>query len=1673
MTTGALAKLMLTFSVLVLPVRAASTIYTYTGNAFNQFFGSSGDTTANFMTVSITLASPLPASFGGVVTPTAWSISDGTNTISSSSLGVIYTLFDFTTNSGGAIVSWQVSVDTNSVGLGSTNPAGIYDDGVENVTIYDGYANRTVNGVDASNGTVPGTWTVQSAQSQTILAGNTAGTSSVVLNYGGPWTAVSNNPFLHISAGSASGTGSAVVVFTYDAFTGTGTRTGTLTIANLTVIVTQAGTNYVPANPVTTLVSTGLYQPYGVAVDGSGNVYIADTVNNAIKEWSAATQQVTTLVSGLNFPRDVAVDNSGNVYIADFGNNAIKEWSAATQQVTTLVSAGLSGPCGVAVDGFGNVYIADANNQAIKEWVASTQQVTTLVQSELNYPQGVAVDAAGNVYIADTNNYAIKEWNQATQQVTTLVSTAPGLPKQVAVDGSGNLYTADQVNQTIDEWSAATQQLTTLVSSGLYNPTGVAVDGSGNVYIADTSNYAIKEIPNAFVGPASLTELASAGSDSLLPVLPATAALTGIFAPTSDQSWLTIGNIANGVVNFSFTANTSGAARIAHISLLGQQITVTQNVVTAPTVTFTGAPATAPYHGTFTVAATTNASTTAVITASGSCTIAGVTVTISAPTGSCSLLATWAADSNYLAASATQSTAATKATPAINWTIPAAITYGTALSGTQLDATATSNGSSVAGTFVYSPPTATVLAAGPQTLSVTFTPNNTADYTSASASVTLQVNQATPKITWAKPAAITYDTALSGTQLDATASVPGSFVYSPAAGTVLTAGTQTLSVTFTPSDPVDYATATGTVTITVSKAAPLLTWNTPAIITYGTPLSIAQLDATASVPGNFVYSPAAGAIEPGGSDKLSVTFTPDDATDYTTATASVMLQVTAATPTINWTAPAAIAYGTALSGTQLNATATLNGASAAGTFVYSPPTGTVLTGGAQTLLVTFTPNNTANYTGATGSVTLQVNQATPKITWAKPAAITYGTTLSSTQLDATAPVNGNFAYTPPAGTLLTAGTQTLSVTFTPTDTIDYAAATGTVTITVSKAAPPLTWTTPAPIAYGTPLGSAQLDATASTSGTFAYSPAAGAIEPGGSDKLSVTFTPTDTVDYTTATASVMLQVNPATPAINWTAPAAIAYGTALSGTQLNATAASNGASVAGTFVYSPPTGTVLAANAQTLSVTFFPNNTADYTSASASVTLQVSQGPFVDVTGFGAVGDGATDNTAAFVAAFAAACASPTSTTVNIPSGIFVVNPNPSPISICSGVTVTGTGTIKVASGAGTYGAIFAPSPSTAIVRNFTLADISIDQNADGNSAPTVGNGAGAQTILQIFAGSNITVRNIKASVSGVNSIDINGPSITGVTITANYFVFHNPTQSTFDNSTIYIAGTNFTVSNNVFSSTLSDSARTAIEVHSGTGTISGNSISYYASGMNVVDTQQTQVTGNTITSAQNGILLWAVSGMNGTTVSGNSITVDNVERAAAASSGISLYDGSDAPGPNSNLSISGNIIVCQQVTSPQAVSPDYNYGIGLQAYGSLTNAVVANNKVINAPVRGIKAGVVFPSLASNIQIVNNTIVDPGTDADSVSLAIYYDAAIALDGNLTGVTVTGNSLQFTTNPLHLVGSTYPGGTYSVYASVTGATFTATFTQVAVYDNTVISFAGNPALYLAPTVITSH
>jgi lysophospholipase L1-like esterase len=532
-----------------------------------------------------------------------------------------------------------------------------------------------------------------------------------------------------------------------------------------------------------------------------------------------------------------------------------------------------------------------------------------------------------------------------------------------------------------------------------------------------------------------------------------------------------------------------------------------------------------------------------------------------------------------------------KITPQISWTDPSPISYGTALSATQLDAT-----TSVPGTYVYSPSLGAVLSAGSQTLSVNFTPTDTATYATVTASVTLKVEPlASPAITWSAPAAIPYGTALSAAQLNANESIPGVFVYSPSLGAVIPAGLQTLSVTFTPTDP-NYSVVNDSVTITVSQAAPVLSWAAPAAIPYGTALSGTQLNAASSVPGAFAYSPSAGTQLSLGSHLLSATFTPSDSRDYTSATASVTLTVTQAAPQITWPTPAPITYGTALSRTQLNAASTI-----AGSYSYSPALGTVLTAGTQTLSVTFTPTDATDYTTAQASVQLKVNQATPAISWAAPAAIIYGTALSGTQLNAGSTVAGTLTYSPALGAVLTAGTQTLSVTFTPTDATDYTTAKASVPLTVNQAMPAISWTAPAAITYGTALNATQLDATANLPGTFVYAPSIGAVLTAGTQTLSVTFTPTDAADYTTTQASVPLTVNQATPAVSWTAPAAITYGTALSGTQLNARS-----TVAGTLTYSPALGALLTAGTQMLSVTFTPTDATDYTTTQASVPLTVN-----------------------------------------------------------------------------------------------------------------------------------------------------------------------------------------------------------------------------------------------------------------------------------------------------------------------------------------------------------------------------------------------------------------------------------------------------------------------------------
>lgn len=412
-----------------------------------------------------------------------------------------------------------------------------------------------------------------------VVEAPSAGTDSVVLAVSpatATWTASANTSWLHLTAASQSGTGSTTVIFTYDT-NSAGTRIGSFTIASQTLTVTQAASTYVAAMPLTTVVSS--QSPVGVAVDGTGNVYIADNQLNAIEKWTLASNSLSTLVStGLAEPWGVAVDGAGNLYITDTYSNKLKEWTI-TNALVTLVSSGLHAPAGVGVDGTGNVYFADSDNNAIKEWNSSSHMVTTLVSSGLDFPDGVALDLAGNVYFANTYSNTILEWIAASSTVNTVVSSGLNQPNGIAVDGNGNVYSANPFGY-VSKWTVASNTLTTVASSGLYYPTGVAVDANGNVFIADPDRAAILEVPRAFVNPTPKVELANAGSDTLPTVLPANESLRAPFQPSSDQTWLTITGATNGVVSFSFTA--SSAQRVAHISLLGKSIQVTQFAPVSP-----------------------------------------------------------------------------------------------------------------------------------------------------------------------------------------------------------------------------------------------------------------------------------------------------------------------------------------------------------------------------------------------------------------------------------------------------------------------------------------------------------------------------------------------------------------------------------------------------------------------------------------------------------------------------------------------------------------------------------------------------------------------------------------------------------------------------------------------------------------------------------------------------------------------------------------------------------------------------------------------------------------------------------------------------------------------------------------------------------------------------------
>jgi trimeric autotransporter adhesin len=311
--------------------------------------------------------------------------------------------------------------------------------------------------------------------------------------------------------------------------------------------------------------AASLSDPFGVAIDTAGNLYIADTSNHRIRRVNTFGKITTVAGNGigtfsgdggpatrasLNTPIGVAVDGAGNLYIADAFNNRIRKVNTAGVITTVAgngdcrfsgddgaaVSASLCAPFGVAVDAPGNVYIADTSNHRIRK-VDTSGIITTIAghvkesfsgdggsatKAGLNFPTGVTVDTAHNLFITDQSNHRIRKVSNAGVVTTVAGNGHDGfsgdnqaatmgslnLPIAAAVDQVGNLYIGDTLNHRIRKVTKA-GIIVTVAGNGiggfsgdggpaskasLNSPSGLAVDLNGNLYIADTDNNRIRKL---------------------------------------------------------------------------------------------------------------------------------------------------------------------------------------------------------------------------------------------------------------------------------------------------------------------------------------------------------------------------------------------------------------------------------------------------------------------------------------------------------------------------------------------------------------------------------------------------------------------------------------------------------------------------------------------------------------------------------------------------------------------------------------------------------------------------------------------------------------------------------------------------------------------------------------------------------------------------------------------------------------------------------------------------------------------------------------------------------------------------------------------------------------------------------------------------------------------------
>jgi len=505
----------------------------------------------------------------------------------------------------------------------------------------------------------------------------------------GTWTNLSDNS-TYSGSGTASLTVNSSALLDGNSFQCMITNSiGTVTTTPVTLVVetplavaTLAGQAGTSGHADGTRSGAQFNSPTDIAVDGSGNIYAADTDNDTVRKITpdgvATTIAGQSGVSGsndgtgsalFNHPAGIAVDGSGNAYVADTTNNTIRKLVIASGTVSTLAgqagvtgstngtgtAARFNGPSGIIADATGNLYVADTLNHTVRK-VTGAGVVTTIAgtagtsgftdatstAARFHGPQGLALDTLGNLFVADTNNNAIRMIATANGVVSTVAGQAGiagsidgavsqaqfHFPSGVAVDAGGNLYIADTDNHILrkiapsspsvgsNAISLATGKVSTLAgqagSSGsvdgigaaarLNFPTGVAVyaslsaqavpvaGSSSVVYIADTTNSTIRlavvpAAPAIMSQPQSLT--VTVGDTATLTVLAA-----GSPAPT--YQWLFNGSAISGATSSTLALSNAQFANGGNYTVTIRNIVGT---VTSNQATLTVNPASTPPSG--------------------------------------------------------------------------------------------------------------------------------------------------------------------------------------------------------------------------------------------------------------------------------------------------------------------------------------------------------------------------------------------------------------------------------------------------------------------------------------------------------------------------------------------------------------------------------------------------------------------------------------------------------------------------------------------------------------------------------------------------------------------------------------------------------------------------------------------------------------------------------------------------------------------------------------------------------------------------------------------------------------------------------------------------------------------------------------------------------------------